>query len=351
MVFQTHRALARLSRCSLQCLDKPGLAALGFNLTRVALRRPYLGPHEATDTFRPAFQTPPLCRSYAKDAVSRPKAHTGRTATAPRKKASTARSTAPATGVESGVVTGNSVAKKTKSKAKSKPKPKPRTKAKSTKARKKSPKTKATPAKKKKALKPEEKERLLVKELKAKALSPPKRLATSAFTVLFVEKQRELRTSESAASISKECSKIYRSFTPEQREHYNHIANENKASYDSTYRNWILSHSPTQILEANAARVALKKRMKSPKTKLHDERLVKRPRNAFSRFSVQRHLSRDFAGMKLGEAAKLISAEWRAMSENDKKPFLQERDEDLARYVQEVKAVYDRDVKLGATKA
>ncbi|KAI4106570.1 MAG: hypothetical protein LQ339_003030 [Xanthoria mediterranea] len=349
MVFQTHRALARLSHFSLQCLDKPGLTALGFNLTRVALRRPYLGPHEATDTFRPAFQTPPLCRSYAKDAVSRPKAHTGRTATAPRKKASTARSTAPATGLESGAATSNPVAKKTKSKAKTKPKP--RTKAKSTKARKKSPKAKAKPAKKKKALKPEEKERLLVKELKAKALSPPKRLATSAFTVLFVEKQRELKASESAASITKECSKIYRSFTPEQREHYNHIANENKASYDSTYRNWILSHSPMVILEANAARVALKKRMMSPKTKLHDERLVKRPRNAFSKFSVQRHLSRDFAGMKLGEAAKLISAEWRAMSENDKKPFLQERDEDLARYVQEVKAVYNRDVKLGATKA
>lgn len=220
MIVQTHRALARLSHCSPQCLDKHGLSALGFNLTRVALRRPYLGRHEATDILRPAFQTPPLYRSYATDAVSRPKAHTGRTTTAPRKKTSTAKTTPPATGVETGAAPSKPAAKKTKPKAKSKPKPKskPRTKAKSTKARKKSPKTKAKPAKKKKTLKPEEKERLVVKELKAKALSPPKRVANSAFAVLLAEKQREARTFESSGSVAKECSKMYRSFTPEQRE-------------------------------------------------------------------------------------------------------------------------------------
>ncbi|KAL8749411.1 MAG: hypothetical protein Q9199_007703 [Rusavskia elegans] len=344
---------SRIEGLSPQCLDKYGLTALGLNLTRVALRRPNLGRHEATGILRPALQTPPLYRSYATDAVSRPKAHTGRTTSAPRKKTATAKITAPATGLGSGAATSKPATRKTKPKAKSKSKPKPRTKAKSTKARKKSPKTKAKPAKKKKALKPEEKERLVVKELKAKALSPPKRVANSAFAVLLAEKQREVRKFEGSGSVAKECSKIYRSFTPEQREHYNHIANHNKASYDSTYRNWILSHSPIQILEANTARVALKKRSKSPRSwpKLRDERLVTGLRTSFAAFNAQRHRSGDFAGMKLGEAAKLIGAEWRALSENDKKPFLQEGEEDLARYEQEVKAVYNRDVKRETVKA
>ena len=217
-----------MSHGKCQCLDKYSLTVLALNLTRVAsLRRPYLGRYEARDPFKPASERPSFYRSYATDAVSRPKAHTGRTPSAPRKKASTATTVAPAEGLEPVAATKKPATKKTKPKAKSEanPKAKPRTRAKSTKARKSSSKAKAKPAKKKKkALEPEEKERQIIKELKAKALTPPRKIAASAFHVLLAEKSREARipvgkdAGAGAGSVAKECSRIYRSFTPEQRE-------------------------------------------------------------------------------------------------------------------------------------
>ncbi|KAL8776996.1 MAG: hypothetical protein Q9213_008048 [Squamulea squamosa] len=332
MILQTHRALARLFHySSLTYLDKHGLAALAFNFTRAStLRRTYHGRWETTDLDRTALETTPPHRSYAAHAVSRPKAHTGRTTSAPRKKASRAKTATLSPGTEPATATQQPAAKKVKSKAK--PKPKPRTRAKSTKARKKSAKAKAKPAKKKKkALKPEEKERLVLKELKAKALTPPKQLPASAFSVLLVEKQKEARApvkavkgagaGAGAGSVAKDCSRIYRSFTPEQREQYNHVANQNKATNDSKYREWILSHSPKEIYEANRARRTLKSRLKTPRSwpKLQDERLVTGRRSPYIRFHIQRRRSGDFAGLTIGEAAKLIGAEWRGLSESDKK--------------------------------
>ncbi|KAL8645957.1 MAG: hypothetical protein Q9226_007065 [Calogaya cf. arnoldii] len=360
MIIQTHRALAR------QCLDKHRLRALTFNLTRVALRQPYLGRQEATDIPKPALQTSFFHRSYATAAVSRPKAHTGRTTTSPRKKSSAVKTTAPAKGVKKAAATTKPAAKKTNSKAKPKPAPKkaaskksatkPRTKAKSTKARTKSAKAKATkakakPAKKqKKVLKPEEKERLkerlVINELKAKALSPPKRSSPTAFSALLAEKQREVKSMDLTGSIAKDCSKQYHAFTAEQREHYNHIANQNKASDNSKYQEWILTYSPAEILEANNARIALRKR-KVPGSwkKLRDERLVRRPRTSFMAFRMDRHRSGDFTGVNAIEAGKRIGAEWRELSDSDKKPFVEETEKDLARYEQEVKAVYNRGIR------
>lgn len=182
MILQTYGALARVSHGKCQCLDKYSLTALALNVRRVAsLRRPYLGRYEARDPFKPASERSSFYRSYATDAVSRPKAHTGRTPSAPRKKASTATTVAPAEGLEPVAATKKPATKKTKPKANSKAKPKakskakPRTRAKSTKARKRSSKAKAKPAKKKKALEPEEKERQIIKQLKAKALTPPQK--------------------------------------------------------------------------------------------------------------------------------------------------------------------------------
>ncbi|KAL8845989.1 MAG: hypothetical protein Q9221_008883 [Calogaya cf. arnoldii] len=357
MINQTHRALAR------QCFDKHRLTALAFNLARVALPQPYLGPHEATSIPKSALQTSCFHRSYATAAVSRPKAHTGRTTTSPKKKSSTIKTTAPAKGVKKGAATIKPAAKKTTSKAKPKSAPKkaaskksaskPRTKAKSTKARTKSAKAKATkakakPAKKqKKVLKPEEKERLVIKDLKAKALSPPKRSAPTAFSALLAERMREAKSNDLTGAVAKECSKQYHSFTPEQREHYNHIANQNKASDNSKYQEWILTYSPTEILAANAARTALKRR-KVPGSwnKLRDERLVMRPRTSYLNFRMERHHSGDYAGVKAAEAGKLIGAEWRKLSDSDKKPFIDQFEKDRARYEQEVKAVYNRGVRL-----
>ncbi|KAL8733736.1 MAG: hypothetical protein Q9166_001929 [cf. Caloplaca sp. 2 TL-2023] len=346
MIFQTYRALARLSHCSSQSLDRYTVTSLAFSITRVGSLRPCFGSYEPIGASVPALERALFYRSYATGAVSRPKAHTGRTISAPRKKASTAKTTTPKpTAAPKGPAAKNT-------KAKAKPKSKPRTKAKSTKARKKPAKAKAKPRKKRKVTS-EEKERLALKELKAKALTPPKGLPSGAFSVLLAEKQKEMKLSPTQApgAGAKESSKIYRSFTPEQREHYNRIANQNKATNESKYQEWIRSYTPTQIHEANNARTLLKRRSKSKTTKwakLRDERLVTRSSGSYIMFHTQRYRSGDFAGMKLPEAAKLIGAEWRELSESDKKSFAERAERDFARYAQEVKSVYNRDVQLKA---
>ncbi|KAL8715247.1 MAG: hypothetical protein Q9220_001205 [cf. Caloplaca sp. 1 TL-2023] len=343
MILQRHRAIAQFANTTAsQCLSKRTVTCLAFNVTRVAaLRLPYLYDRDNNTPTSSTFSASLPYRPYATKAVSRPKAHTGRTTSAPRKKAPTAKATAPKPAA--------AVKKAAPKTAKPKSKSKPRTKAKATKARKKPAKPKA---KKKKTVSSEEKIRLLIKELKITALTPPKRLVSSAFSVILAEKAKEERSRPGLGNSAKEASAFYKSLTPEQREHYNHLANQNKTNNATQYREWILTHSPTIINEANNARVRLRRLTKTQKwPKLQDERLVKGMKSAYNLFYVERYRSGDFAGMKIAEAAKLVGNEWRGLSASEKKPYTQLAAEDSARYDQEVKAVYDRDVKHKAAQA
>ncbi len=154
--------------------------------------------------------------------------------------------------------------------------------------------------------------------------------------------------------------------------HYNHIANQNKATNLARYREWIRSFTPQQIHEANCARVLLKRKTGTPRmwNKLKDERLATRPRSSFSFFLQDRYKSGDLAGMKIGDAGKLIGGEWKALGANEKQvsrrhimrtdgpkfnisgqAYVRRAEEDMARYEQEVKAVYNRDIRHAAAKA
>lgn len=53
--------------------------------------------------------------------------------------------------------------------------------------------------------------------------------------------------------------------------------------------------------------------------KLVDERLVKGLRTQYNQFYTERYKSGDYKGMNVGEAGKLIGAEWRALSASEKK--------------------------------
>ena len=102
------------------------------------------------------------------------------------------------------------------------------------------------------------------------------------------------------------------------RKHYNHIANQNKAVNAKAYRQWIESHTPTVIYEANLARLRLKKLGQSF-SQLHDHRQVKGPRSSYLLFYQQRTQSGDLKGLKVSEASKLVGREWRGLSASDKK--------------------------------
>ncbi|KAI4121538.1 MAG: hypothetical protein LQ338_006307 [Usnochroma carphineum] len=350
MIAPGRRALACLSHFNSQCIDKRGSVIWNFARVSTQQQPPRLGPRESICNLRPTFSNSILYRPYATNAVSRPKAHTGRTTSAPRKKASTAKTPTS----DPSAATKKPAAKKpaVKKPAAKKPaakkargvgkKSKRGRKAKSTKARKKPTK----PKKPKKPLTPQQKDQQNIKQLKETALTPPKKLPSTAFSVLLAERSKQERVAprQGGESVAKQCGVQYRSFSPEQREHYNHLANQNKATNAARYGEWIRSFTPTQIHEANNARLQLKKKTKRTLwPKLVDERLVKGQRSSYNYFFTDRYKSGDFAGLKVSEASKLVGAEWRALSANEKQKYVRQAESDLARYDQEVKAVYNRD--------
>jgi hypothetical protein len=121
------------------------------------------------------------------------------------------------------------------------------------------------------------------------------------------------------------------SLTPAQ--HYNHLANQNKATNEAAYKAWVLSHTPEQIRLANNARRALRKlytkrkedgfktKAKTPAgtEPLKDERIPKHAPSSSALFVKARLASGDMAGIASTESLKLIGAEWKALSASEKK--------------------------------
>ena len=161
-------------------------------------------------------------RNYATRPASRPKAHTGRTTSSPRKKKSSA-TVAPDSGSTKTVAvktrkpkatTGAKAKPKAKTKAKPKAKPKAKTKA----------KAKAKPARKVKTAKKELTEEQLAKvektaqsrkirELKKVALRTPKLLPATAYIVVASELAKGTHALEGKAAAEK-----YRNLVPEELE-------------------------------------------------------------------------------------------------------------------------------------
>lgn len=137
--------------------------------------------------------TPLYRRTYATKPVSRPKAHTGRTTSAPRKKAATqtrTKAVAPAT------------RKKAPSSAKAKRKPSTKAKSRAKKAPPKR-KSRAKPKAKPRTRKPlsdtaklrlsKRKNAATIKELKERALSPPQQKGKGAWQAYYSEQMAALR--------------------------------------------------------------------------------------------------------------------------------------------------------------
>ena len=147
--------------------------------------------------------------------------------------------------------------------------------------------------------------------------------------------------------------------------HYNHIANQNKAANVIQLRQWIESHPPDVIRKANNARKLLRSRGVRGWHVLHDDRKVKGVRTAYLHFVMDRRASGDFAGIPLLEGTKRIAQEWKELSADEKQVshtildnnpsteeslnnlqgYVRRQEQDMARYTQEIKAVYDRDVQ------
>ncbi|KAF2808452.1 uncharacterized protein BDZ99DRAFT_477959 [Mytilinidion resinicola] len=183
-------------------------------------------------------------------------------------------------------------------------------------------------------------ERAHLKELKETALTAPRDLPYNAWLVYVSELQKKAKGSDTLPTeVTKQAAAQFKALTAAEREHYNHLANQNKAANEAAYRAWILSYTPEQIRLANNARRAIRdkytklkdagkktsRRYPKETNRLQDERQVKRAMNAFLNFNVERRASGEMKGIKSVDASKLIGTEWKALSPSEKKKY-----EDLA---------------------
>ncbi|MCJ1336039.1 hypothetical protein MMC09_001314 [Bachmanniomyces sp. S44760] len=346
MVSRSGQTLFRLASSNPASLSRYRVERLPFIFQRV------LAPYSTQQTSSPLSSVAQnksrlsiAHRSYAtttEKPVSRPKAHTGRTTSKPRKTTSKGTQTK---------ITGE-VKKATKPKT-TEPKAKPKAR-KATKAAK--PKRKATrtprtrtpeqveDAKNGKAV---ERYKNQIKKLKEKALKPPHGLPSTAFIVISSELSKNVK-----GIAGKDASARYKTLSAEELESYNHIANQNKLTNQSEYRKWIESHTPEQIHQANLARRNLTRRkIKGYGYKLQDDRLVKRPQNSYISFAADRYASGDMHGIKLVEASKLIGAEWKGLSAAEKQQYQRAQTVNQEKYLHEYKATYGRELKPKAKAA
>ncbi|KAK5054619.1 hypothetical protein LTR84_001510 [Exophiala bonariae] len=264
-------------------------------------------------------------RTYATAAAKttrKPKAASVRTA-ATKKTTTTKRSTKKPTAK-------NAVRKPKKKAAAKKPKPK--------KIRVKKAPTKTALA---------QKARLARADLRQAALlDQPKQLPATAFTLLLVNEAKSAKGAVSAAA--KTSSAKYKALSAEDRERLNHEANQNAEKNALAYKEWVQSHTPLQIKKANNARRQLTAKAKAAGQKIsyraiHDDRIVKQSRTAYSFFCQDRFASGDFAGISIAESGTLVGKEWHELSESAKKPYIAQADADKTRYLEEHKSVYGVD--------
>ncbi|EXJ68053.1 uncharacterized protein A1O5_08668 [Cladophialophora psammophila CBS 110553] len=216
-------------------------------------------------------------------------------------------------------------------------------------------KTKKTTTKeaKPKAKKPLSKSALLKKarkehtDLRAAALfEEPKHLPSTAYRLVFAEETK--KGGGQAKAAARAAAEKFKNLTLEERERYNHEANENKAKNDQAYKTWVQSHSPLEIKLANNARRQLTKKARAAGKKkqykpIQDDRTVHRPRNAYAYFFKERNDSGDLTSMTVGERGKLIGQEWKSLSTSERKIYEDKAQADKDRYLEEYKTVYGDD--------
>ena len=329
MLFQSGRAVRRLPQLGSQPLTKSYTHSISSRIQRVAALYHSLQSHTHLNlVLCNNHKWSTQCRSYATKPVSRPKAHTGRTTATARKPATTSKTKAAKAPAVRNTTPKKKPTAKSTGKPKAKPKAKPKVKAKLTKAK-----------KPKKTLTEAEKNRATIKELKVTALSPPAGLAATTWNLFLQDKTKgHKREGQLIGQVSKEVSAQFKTLAPEQVEvslvlmlssfqiltlspqHYNHIVNQNRAKNETAYRQFIESHTPAVIRAANNARLNLRRRkVRGFQKQLQDHRQVKSPRSSYISFYQERMATGDFRGLKMPEATKLASREWKALSEAEKK--------------------------------
>ncbi|PLB40023.1 uncharacterized protein BDW47DRAFT_123964 [Aspergillus candidus] len=182
----------------------------------------------------------------------------------------------------------------------------------------------------------------LIKELKATALTPPKQLPSQPHLLAIGEKRKALERGpdESMPDVFRRAVALSRSITAEEQQKFAAQAEANRKTNATTREEWIKSHTPLQIKDANHARRRLAHLTNKKAALLHDDRLVKRPSSAYAQFLQERIRNGDFKYMSVVEIGQRTGEEWNGMTEPEKAKYRELEVADKNRYHQEYLEVY-----------
>jgi len=206
------------------------------------------------------------------------------------------------------------------------PKKKPAAK-KPTPKKKKVAKKKAAP-KKKPAPTDDQKLALKIRELKQIGLlkGQPDLLPTGAWRVFASHRLAGQKRSSQQGDDMRAVAEEYRTLSAAERAKLELESDQNKAANLETYRSWVEAKSPQEIRIANTARRVLKRadtlRIADKKlAPIKDHRVPSRPLTAYNLYARSRYESGDLAGMSLRDATLKVAAEFKALSDSERKPF------------------------------
>ncbi|KAJ5740768.1 hypothetical protein N7493_000640 [Penicillium malachiteum] len=203
------------------------------------------------------------------------------------------------------------------------------------------PKPKRELTEKQKEAKAKKAERDSIKQLKETALQAPKKLSQRAHTLALQAKLPEVRDRNKSQNENFAATvKFVKQMPSYEFEPFKLQAEQNRASNEAAYSSWILSHTPTQIKDANLARRRLAKKIGKPCVLLKDDRLVKRPLSSYMIFARERIASGDFKHLQVADISGRASNEWKNLTASEKERFHKLAIQDRERYVHEHQDVY-----------
>ncbi|KAL1882727.1 hypothetical protein VTK73DRAFT_1247 [Phialemonium thermophilum] len=187
----------------------------------------------------------------------------------------------------------------------------------------------------KKTLSDEEKQTLVRRELKRTALKEPKKLPDQPWLVYTSQKNKGAGSRDAVIDNMRNLGSAYRALSRDELERLQETARQNKEANNAAYKEWVENHTPEQIAAANRARNRLRRKFKIPLRTIKDDRQPRKPVGAFALFAQSRWQSGEFANQPISTTTKLLGSQWKALSDAERRPFLEAAEADRARYQKE----------------
>ncbi|KAK7062008.1 hypothetical protein R3P38DRAFT_3303076 [Favolaschia claudopus] len=172
-------------------------------------------------------------------------------------------------------------------------------------------------------------------------LRPPK-LAPSAWQLYFTDWiQRQQQSSSrklNVAQAAKEAGQEYASLSEEEKEPYKRRSQAAKDVREKQLQDYMRTLTPDDIKRENAFRSAQRKAGKSRKSNIKDPNAPKKPLSAYFMFLQRIRASPELVREVFGEETEttkqsvLAAAKWRSMTDDERKPFLAQAEQEKMEY-------------------